>query len=91
MIPKEVLNGPNLVYYSDLVIGAGGTMNREATVLGTPVYTIFKGRIGSVDQHLIESGKMVRIENTSDIPKIKYCKKKYMNYDSWNHGKGLVN
>jgi predicted glycosyltransferase len=42
LIPREVLDGPNLVYYSDLVIGAGGTMNREATVLGTPVYTIFK-------------------------------------------------
>jgi predicted glycosyltransferase len=91
LIPKEVLDGPNLVYYSDLVIGAGGTMNREATVLGTPVYTIFKGRLGSVDQNLIKSGKMVRIEDASGFSKIDYCKKKYLSYDSWSQGKGLVN
>jgi predicted glycosyltransferase len=91
LIPKEVLDGPNLVYYSDLVIGAGGTMNREATVLGTPVYTVFKGRLGSVDQYLIESGKMVRIENASDTSKIDYCNKTYTGYGSWSQGKDLVN
>jgi hypothetical protein len=76
LIPDRVLDGPNLIHHSDLVIGAGGTMNREATVLGTPVYTIFKGELGSVDQHLIESGKMVRVETASDIPKIRIIKKR---------------
>lgn len=75
LIPDHVLDGPNLIYYSDLVVGAGGTVNREATVLGTPVYTMFKGGLGSVDQHLIRSGKMVRIEDSTDFSKIEICKK----------------
>jgi predicted glycosyltransferase len=41
-IPREIVDGPQLVYWSDLVAGAGGTMNREATVLGTPVYSQFQ-------------------------------------------------
>ncbi len=75
LIPRQVLDGPNLIYHSDLVIGAGGTMNREAAVLEVPVYTLFKGRLGSVDQHLIRSGRMVRVENRLDIEKIALCKR----------------
>jgi predicted glycosyltransferase len=74
-IPESVLNGPNLIYHSDLVVGAGGTMNREAVVLGTPVYSLFMGLLGSVDKRLIETGKMTHIRNTSDIPKIEVRKK----------------
>lgn len=75
LIPNGVLDGPDLIYHSDLVVGAGGTMNREASVLGTPVYTVFKGMLGSVDRHLINTGKMVRIVDVDDISKIRLCKK----------------
>lgn len=75
LMPNGVVDGPNLIYYSDLVIGGGGTMNREARVFGTPVYTLFKGMLGSVDQYLIQSNKMTRIENEDDIPKIGLNKK----------------
>lgn len=75
ILVPDVLNGPDLVYYSDLVIGAGGTMNREAATLGTPVYTVFKGLWGSVDQHLIETGQMVRLQESSDIDKVKIVRK----------------
>jgi len=91
LIPKHVLDGPNLIYHSDLVLGAGGTMNREATVLGTPVYTVFKGRMGSIDQHLIRLGKMVRIEDSTDISKIKVCKKPKAACISLRERQGLVN
>jgi len=57
-MPEQVVNGLDLLYYSDLVIGAGGTMNREAALLGTPVYTIFFGKKPAVDQYLVESGRM---------------------------------
>jgi uncharacterized protein len=70
VLVPSVLSGPDLIYYSDLVIGAGGTMNREAATLGTPVYTVFKGLWGSVDQYLVETGKMTRIEASADIKKI---------------------
>ncbi len=75
IIPREVVDGPQLVYSSDLVAGAGGTMNREATVLGTPAYTEFQGQRASVDDYLIKQGKMVRVVDSVDIPSIKVCKK----------------
>jgi predicted glycosyltransferase len=75
IFPNTVLDGPNLVYYSDLIVGAGGTMNREAVVLGSPVYSLFMGKMGSVDRYLIESGKMTWINNSQDIERIKITKK----------------
>ena len=50
-------------------------MNREAAVLGTPVYTIFAGRPAAVDDYLIRAGKMIRIKQKADLVKIKLCKK----------------
>jgi len=49
------------------VISGGGTMNREAAALGVPVYSIFRGTIGAVDQYLVRQGKLVLIENTRDV------------------------
>ena len=56
LIPDTVYNGPSLIWYSDLVISGGGTMNREAAALGVPVFSIYQGPIGAVDQHLISTG-----------------------------------
>jgi hypothetical protein len=92
LIPDQILDGPDLIFHSDLVLGAGGTMNREATVLGTPVYTLFKGKMGSVDQNLIKMGKMFRIENEDDFSNIKICNKpKSNNKFSMKKGQELVN
>jgi predicted glycosyltransferase len=74
-MPHGILDGPNLVFYSDLVIGGGGTMNREARVFCTPVYTLFQGELGSVDRYLIDTGQMTRIEIREDITRIKICKR----------------
>jgi len=75
-IPKRVIDGPNLLYAADIVISGGGTMNREAAVLGTPAYTVFKGELGSVDKYLIQQGKLYQIQNEEDIKKIKIEKVK---------------
>lgn len=75
MIPREAVDGPNLIYHSDLVISAGGTMNREAAVMGTPVYTVYKGRLGAVDRHLIDTDQMMLIAEAADISKISLVKK----------------
>jgi predicted glycosyltransferase len=75
LIPEEAVDGPNLIYHSDLVISGGGTMNREAAVLGTPVYTIFKGRMAAVDRHLIDVGRMTLIAEPEDVFKITLVKK----------------
>jgi len=70
-IPDEVFDGRHLIYFSDLVVSAGGTMNREAAVLGTPVYSIFAGKLGSVDRHLIETGRMALIQSRGDLASIR--------------------
>jgi predicted glycosyltransferase len=75
LIPSHALDGPNLLYHSDLVISAGGTMNREAAVLGTPVYSIFAGRKAAVDNYLIQTGRMVMIQDRVDFARIKLRKK----------------
>jgi predicted glycosyltransferase len=66
-IPSEVTYGPNLIYYSDLVISGGGTMNREAACMGVPVYTIFKGPMGSVDRHLIADERLRMMDSAGQL------------------------
>lgn len=67
VIPEHVVDGLNLIWFSDLVISGGGTMNREAAALGVPVYTIFRGKIGAVDRYLVEKGRLVLIERDEDV------------------------
>jgi len=67
IIPDHVVEGLNLLWYSDLVISGGGTMNREAAALGVPVYSIFRGKIGAVDHYLARTGRLVLLESTEDI------------------------
>jgi predicted glycosyltransferase len=61
------LDGLNLMWHSDLVVSGGGTMNREAAALGVPVYSIFRGRIGAVDRHLSEEGRLVLVDSTENV------------------------
>lgn len=67
IIPDEVLNGLDLIWYSDLVVSGGGTMNREAAALGVPVYSIFRGEIGAVDNYLCSKGRLTIIRSVKDI------------------------
>jgi len=67
VIPPHVEDGLNLIWNSDLVISGGGTMNREATALGVPVYSIFRGKIGAVDHYLAEQGRLVLLETVEDV------------------------
>jgi predicted glycosyltransferase len=71
IVLDKPVDGRNLLYYSDMVVSAGGTMNREAAVLGTPAYTVFKGKIGAVDKYLMDLGRIISIETFDDLKKIK--------------------
>jgi predicted glycosyltransferase len=66
-VPSDAVDGQSLVAGADLVISAGGTMNREAVVLGTPVYTTFAGRLGGVDERLIADGRLRPLERLEDL------------------------
>jgi predicted glycosyltransferase len=58
IVPARAIDAQSLIAYADLVVSAGGTMNREAVALGTPVFTTFTGRMGGVDEALIADGRL---------------------------------
>jgi uncharacterized protein len=58
VLPEHALDAQSLVAFADLVVSAGGTMNREAAALGVPVYTTFAGRLGAVDTALVKEGRL---------------------------------
>jgi uncharacterized protein len=58
IVPDEAVDAQSLIAFADLVVSAGGTMNREAAALGVPVYTTYGGRLGGVDEELIRQGRL---------------------------------
>ncbi|HZP73068.1 MAG TPA: DUF354 domain-containing protein [Gaiellaceae bacterium] len=58
IVPERAVDAQSLIALSDLVVSAGGTMNREAAALGVPVYTTYGGRLGGVDEQLIRDGRL---------------------------------
>jgi uncharacterized protein len=67
VVPERAIDAQSLVAYADLVISAGGTMNREAVALGTPVFTTFEGRLGAVDEALLREGRLRRLDDPGQI------------------------
>ena len=59
LLPERAVDAQSLIALSDLVVSAGGTMNREAAALGVPVYTTYGGRLGGVDEMLIREGRLI--------------------------------
>ncbi len=67
IVPERAVDAQSLIAYADVVVSAGGTMNREAVALGTPVWTTFEGRLGAVDERLIGEGRLRRLERAEDL------------------------
>ncbi|NLP04892.1 DUF354 domain-containing protein [Candidatus Fermentibacteria bacterium] len=67
---EQIIPGPDLVWSSDLVIGGGGTMTREAAALGVRSYSFFSGRWGAVDRSLESAGRLVGIREPADLDKL---------------------
>jgi len=68
VVPERAVDAQSLIAFADLVVSAGGTMNREAVALGTPVYTTFAGRMGGVDEALIAEGRLHVLEDAAELP-----------------------
>jgi predicted glycosyltransferase len=71
LILDKAVNGLDLAFASDLLISGGGTMNREAALLGVPVYSIFAGKQGALDNEMETEGLITFIRNEQDVEKIK--------------------
>jgi predicted glycosyltransferase len=67
VVPPHAIDAQSLIAYADLVISAGGTMNREAVALGTPVYTTFEGRLGAVDERLISERRLRKLTDPDEL------------------------
>jgi predicted glycosyltransferase len=71
IVPEHAIDAQSLIAFADVVVSAGGTMNREAVALGTPVYTVFEGRLGAVDERLIAEGRLRRLTRPDDLEIVK--------------------
>jgi hypothetical protein len=76
IMPREALDGANLIAAADLVISAGGTMNREAAALGIPAASIYAGEWAAVDEELRREGRLQRISSRADVESLTVQKKR---------------
>jgi hypothetical protein len=67
MVPDRAVDGRSLVAFADALVSAGGTMNREAAVLGTPVWSIFEGKMGAVDELLAREGRLRFLTDPAEV------------------------
>lgn len=67
IMPRTALDGANLIAAADLVVSAGGTMNREAAALGVPAVSIYAGKWAAIDQELVEEGRLRSIGSVEEI------------------------
>ena len=75
IMPQEALDGANLIAAADLVISAGGTMNREAAALGVPAASVYAGKWAAIDEELVNEGRLLRISSREDIGSLVISKK----------------
>ncbi len=67
IVPEHAIDAQSLIAFSDLVVSAGGTMNREAVALGAPVFTTFEGKLGAVDERLLDEGRLRRLQDPDQV------------------------
>jgi predicted glycosyltransferase len=71
IVPDRAVDAQSLIALADVVVSAGGTMNREAAALGVPVYTTYGGRLGGVDEELIRQGRLKPLTDPRALELIK--------------------
>jgi uncharacterized protein len=79
IVPPAPLPGPDLIAASDLVISAGGTINREAAALGIPTASIYAGKWAAVDEALVNEGRLRRLSSNTDLHDLAVEKKRATN------------
>lgn len=64
---SQAVDGLSLMWFSDAVFSGGGTMVREAALLGVNTYSVFGGRLGAADEYLISQGRLRLLRDPSEI------------------------
>jgi len=75
IMPREALDGANLIAAADFVASAGGTMNREAATLGVPAASVYAGKWAAIDEELVREGRLRRISGNEEIDSLPVGKK----------------
>ncbi len=75
IVPAKVYDGPSLVAAMDLVVGGGGTMTREAAILGVPACSFFRGETGRVDEWLSKQGRLTLLADLQDVARMELCRR----------------
>ena len=75
ILPPSPMDGGNLIAHSDLVVSAGGTMNREAAALGIPAASIYLGEWAAIDQELVKENRLRKISTLDDVRDLPIQKK----------------
>ena len=65
-LPVNAVDSRSLMHAADLVVGAGGTMTREAALLGIPTLSLFAGEQPAVDRWLEQKGLLRRIRSATE-------------------------
>ena len=71
IVPPRAVEARSLVAFADALVSAGGSMNREAAALGTPVWSMFEGRLGGVDEQLVAEGRLKMLTDVADVEVVK--------------------
>jgi predicted glycosyltransferase len=66
-VPDHAIDSRSLMYQADLVVGAGGTMTREAALMGVPTYSVFAGEQPAVDRELERYGHLHRLQSAEEL------------------------
>lgn len=90
IIPTEVFDGANLIASADLVVSAGGTMNREAAALGVPAISVYAGEWAAIDEDLVKEGRLQRISLRAEIEGLTVTKKSGLNARHATHVRDQV-
>lgn len=90
ILPAGAIDGANLIAHSDLVVSAGGTMNREAAALGIPAASIYLGEWAAIDEELVKEGRLRRISTPGEVRDLPIQKKGLTNARCEIHVAGEV-
>jgi predicted glycosyltransferase len=75
IVPPRAVEARSLVAFADALVSAGGSMNREAAALGTPVWSMFEGRLGGVDEQLVREGRLKLLGADADVDQVEVVRR----------------
>lgn len=90
IIPERALDSRTLMSQADLMIGAGGTMTREAALMGVPTVSLFAGQRPAVDTWLEQRGLMTILTDIAQLPLPRRSMRPDRLTELWSRGETLV-